>query len=302
MLLVGGQVLRGFSNLPFSPGIFDNLYLVNLFCLLLPLLIISGLVVQYKNFSLCRPLSQRRLTIIALISVTIANFFSSWTRTDAEHILNTLISVPILLALIVQEFPIMLAKSGLQRQLLRGCLVALVILFSWNPGVHNMQWYQQILTNPLRKFTVVDTAVPTLPVGQSPAFDRLGYYHIAPEQQFLHEPLVYVADLLAAMDNLHTLEGKVYVHSFPHTSPGLVYFLADLYPPPIYVDPSTMVFSEDVMQLFMQQFETIIPDVDHIISTQLELPEVEVFLAANPEATIQEYTFGGQTYYIISRV
>ena len=55
------------------------------------------------------------------------------------------------------------------------------------------------------------------------------------------------------------------------------------------------------MQTFMQHFETIINEVDHIVSIQLDVPEVEAFMAAHSGAVIQEKTFGQQTYYIISR-
>jgi hypothetical protein len=301
MLLVGGQVIQGFSNTPPSFRIFGNIYLGMLLFLSTPFLILCGLALVYKHSTLYRPLSQIRLTLIALICVTLANFFGSWTRSDAEHILNTLISVPILFALIVQDLPVVLGQHGRQRHVFRLCLLVLVILFSWNPAAHTIQWYQQKFTNPLQKFNAADLSTSAIAIEQSPAFDRVGYPQIATDEMFLHEPPLLVMDLLAEMDNLHTLSGKVYIHSFPHTTPALVYFLADLYPPPIYSDPLTMVFSEEVMATFMQQFETIINEVDHIVSIQLDVAEVEIFMVAHPEAVIQEKTFGEQIYYIISR-
>ena len=86
--------------------------------------------------------------------------------------------------------------------------------------------------------------------------------------------------------------------SFPHVDPGLVYFLADLSPAPILVDPTTMVFSSEDRARFFQHFRGVADQVDFLVTIDPKLPELRFFRATHPGATVVTRVLGTKMYFI----
>ncbi len=59
------------------------------------------------------------------------------------------------------------------------------------------------------------------------------------------------------MDSIHAIIGNrvTYVAGFPRVYPGLVYFVADLNPAPIPLEPYTMVLTQQQRLAFLATFE-----------------------------------------------
>jgi hypothetical protein len=78
-----------------------------------------------------------------------------------------------------------------------------------------------------------------------------------------------------------------------------VYFLADLTPPPVSADPTTMVLSSEARDNFVKGFPATAGKIDYIVTTDADIPEVAAFVAMHAGATSVKRTLGGQEYLII---
>ena len=164
----------------------------------------------------------------------------------------------------------------------------------------------------MKKYGDFKQAIQVPPHLAGRSFERTGYDVLPPEAAL--EPAISIRndqsfeemdDFFALFDEIGSrLEGKtVYVHSIPGAAPGLAYFLANLTPAPILLDPYTMVFSSDVQARFLEHFESIVGEIHCIVSETRDTstPELDLFLRANPDADTEQMSFRGIPIYIICR-
>jgi hypothetical protein len=230
------------------------------------------------------------------------------TRTDITHLLNVSIGVPLLLACSIKVVPSFLSENKSLR-LVAGAVLAIstffVSFYQYDTG-----WLISRLENPLKKYSDFDRAKEVSPLLAGRSFERTGY-DILPSEAAL-EPAVTIRDdqtfedmddFFILLDKLgNHLEGKtVYVHSIPGAAPGLAYFLADLTPAPILLDPYTMVFSSDVQTRFLEHFDSIVGRIDCIVSAARDASAFErtLFLRAHPKADIEQLDFRSTSVHIV---
>jgi hypothetical protein len=111
-------------------------------------------------------------------------------------------------------------------------------------------------------------------------------------------------DLIALMNRLHAIVGNrvTYVVDFPYGYPGLVYFLADLRPAPIPLDPYTMVVTHLQMHHFLTVFRTsVLTRTQAVITSWLRAPEAAAFLRRYPDASRVTLRYRGRPYYVLLR-
>jgi hypothetical protein len=111
-------------------------------------------------------------------------------------------------------------------------------------------------------------------------------------------------DLIALMDRLHAIVGSrvTYVADFPYGYPGLVYFLADLRPAPIPLDPYTMVVTHPQMHRFLAVFRTsVLGKTQAVITSWLHTPEAADFLRRYPSASRVTLRYRNRNYYVLLR-
>ena len=301
MFLVGGQVINGFSNTPVHNNILTRPYLHNVLFFSVPVFVVVAFIVLYRGRKMPESLDRERLLLLALISVYLASFFGVLTRTDASHLLNTLISLPIVLALTVQVLPSVATSRSLQRSIVAGSLLLVVLFFSYGHPITN---YYLTFKYRVARFAPQGNSTSVIILPDDVPRARIGFAAVSPDERFQQDLPVSFNDLLSALNELHSMtgNGKVYVQSFPYVMyPGAVYFLADLHVPDLYLNPDSMVFSEDVRSKFLEKFNGLARDIDYVVSAQTDAPEVKAFLAAHPDATALKKTLGEESYYIYER-
>lgn len=304
---VGGYVLAGYSNIATSGSISSDPGNSVLFYGFTPLVLAIGFVVLHENGSSRRPLKWRHVLLLALVSVSLASFWGSLTRTDIYHLLNTLAALPLLLAYAMKVVPPCVAATTRGRFLVRAGLVAFAFFAAFFR--YDASWYIDRLANPLAKYRAPSTmtAVPDHLRGGS--FERTGYQAL-PERVSL-EASVTPRDFKSVVEMSHYfsmldavtrgLGAKVtFIHSLPGVEPGFGYFFGDIEPAPVLLDPSTMVVSSEVRSRFLEHFQTIVDDIGCIVATggSFPPPEVELFSQSTRDVAMTRVTFRDHDIHI----
>jgi hypothetical protein len=102
------------------------------------------------------------------------------------------------------------------------------------------------------------------------------------------------------LNRVHAIVGnrRVYVANFiDGMEPGAAYFLADLRPAPLYLEPFTMAINETLLRQFLAHFRGHVAEVEAIVAVYPNLPEVRMFRAAHPNYRQTEipYSWGAIT-------
>jgi hypothetical protein len=172
-------------------------------------------------------------------------------------------------------------------------------MFVSNWSKADLHWYARQFEVRLARY--FSPAAQTVNDGMADgiALARSGYGAIPASAMYSVQPSVPAAELFGALDEIHSIAGErlVYVHSFPYSLSGLVYFLADVVPQPL-PDLYSMVRSEEDRARFVERFEGIAGQVDYIVTTDRKIPELDSFLAAHPDATYLSRALSDRPYFI----
>jgi len=109
---------------------------------------------------------------------------------------------------------------------------------------------------------------------------------------------------IGLMNAIHAVVGDrpAYVASFPDGYPGLVYFVADLNPAPISVEPNTLVLTRAELVAYSSDFvKRVLPQTQALLTADLGRQEAEAFLAAYKNARKVVFTYRGKPYYVLLR-
>jgi hypothetical protein len=159
------------------------------------------------------------------------------------------------------------------------------------------------LTSPLQRFSYDSPALQWQRAApESIAARKLGPVLHAPVQWCCthYRYPVSMREFAEILNRLHAVVGdrRVYVANFiDGMEPGAAYFLADLNPAPIYMEPFTMVMNQTLLDQYLDYFREHIADVQAIVAVYPNLPEVRMFESAYPNHQRVElpYTWGSIT-------
>jgi hypothetical protein len=305
---IGGFVLAGYSNIPTSGSITRSLSSSALFYGFVPFAILAGASVLYGSREAEKPLAWDRVSTLALVSISAACFFSSLTRTDIYHLLNVLVSVPLLLVQAVRAVPGFLSPNRAPRWIVRAGLLCFVYLVTFQGK--DVTWLVTRIEYPLRKFAPFERAV-NVPGEMEGVQERMGYQSLPAEIALeaaisvRDERSVYgMHDYFSAFAEMREpLKGKtVYVHSLPGAVPGFLSFLLDVTPAPVLLDPM-MVANADIRERFVEHYETIVDEVDCIVADEraFAIPEVHWLLEASPRPKVSRRAAGGAYIGMVCR-
>ena len=302
--LVPGCVVRGFSNTPWwEPRNFETLafYFTPLVLIVLSVLCLY----DFRRGCLRGPLSTRGRVFVASLCLGFTCYSTALFRSDSTHMLNTTIALPFILLLALTEVPRLFAKRFLLRAGMALCLmVPITYLFLYplyEKRLYDTNWLMNWFTAPAARYAIHDPHLSRW-AGLAVPYSRAGL-------SLTHEPIacpggIPMEDFLVEMAELRAEVGdrRAYVYGFPTVYPELVYFLADLTPADFVYSSSTMVCSTDQRERFIKHFSTIAPQVECIITTDINIPEVAAFRLHHPQSTTSEKKLKvkGHPYFVIT--
>ena len=276
-------VANGYSNSPYLEGwhsAWGPLY----FCLpfVLAAAGILGLV-RVRPLQFATHWSEQRVTFVSLIVISTFSFEGAMLRADGSHLSNAILALPAMFVVGIAYLPGLL---GIERRGARWSarvVLALGVVLLLPNSERAPSEIRAAVMNPIHA-RLHPPKVVELPPTASLAQKRIG------NGLFLG-PIccsyssVSMNSLARFMDRLHTLLGRrpTYVASFRDGYPGLVYFLADLVPAPIYLERQ-MVISVSVETQFLAYFKKHLPDTYAIVSMEPASLEMMAFHHAFPQA------------------
>ena len=109
-------------------------------------------------------------------------------------------------------------------------------------------------------------------------------------------------EFIQLMDHIHAIVGDrvTYVVRARNGYPGLIYFVADLNPAPIPLDPYTMVLTQPQRLAFLDTFRSrVLPETQALVTSSLTAPETRYFLQRYEHTRRITLSYPGGPYYII---
>jgi hypothetical protein len=93
-----------------------------------------------------------------------------------------------------------------------------------------------------------------------------------------------------------------YVVSFPSGYPGIVYFVADLRPAPVPLDPHTMVMNKPQYRAYLADFRrSVLPATGAVVTPSLGAPEARLFRLRYGDARVIVLTYRHRPIYVLLR-
>jgi hypothetical protein len=251
----------------------------------LPFLILSALAAlwRFPALRLEAPLDWRRARFIAFVCVLLACYQTSLLRSDAAHVMNTMIALPFVLVLGALDLPRWVASTRGGRIGARVAFIALALAIY--PTIRLQNW-SQLLVTPIRRFQPVASAQVADPSEERIAFERA-------------TPLLADEPLLAGGADLSMrtfLDFATGVHAIAGTRrtlvtdlggrawTGALYFLADLTPAPYPFDRETMAINAELRAAVVDHVRAHPSDYECLIGTSPEDPAAVAFLETHPGA------------------
>jgi hypothetical protein len=293
-------VANGYSNTPFLEGWhspWGPLYFSLPF--IFAALGILGLV-RLRPLRLATRWSDRRVTLVSLVIICAVSFQGSMLRADGSHLANGILALPALFVVGAAELPRLL---GLEHRAVRwsaSLALAFGVVVLIGPYERTPAAIQAAVMNPVHARLHpphVDKLPPTASLAQRRIGDGLFRGPIC-----CSDSTVSMNTLARFMDHLHGLLGRrpTYVASFPDGYPGIVYFLADLVPGPIYLERQ-MVIDESTEVPFLAYFKRHLRDTYAIVSMEAASPEMVAFRSAYPHARRITLPYPRAPLYVVMR-
>ena len=296
---VAGAVAMGFSNTWWSGSTTSPQYVAFRFT---PLVFIGVGVMTLWHLPTLRlrgPLTAGQVRLFAFVAVLAACYLTALYRSDAPHLMNTLIALPFVLALAFRDLPAWSAESWAGRLALR---VAVVVVAAWiypiAPVLTNP--YVSVIKTSLVRFQAEATPLPAdtdprvpfrrATAGLSDEPGAMEYLNGVPMRQFLEE-----------MTEIKTLVGdrRTFVSGMAVPYTGLVYFIGDLTPAHYLLERETMTINSLLEKQVLADLHSRIRDVECVMARELESEEAKMFLEAYPGATIERRMLAGAPVFVL---
>jgi hypothetical protein len=263
-------------------------------------------VFEFRPLRIAGAWTRDRILLVAILLTTIVLYQGALLRSDASHLIGTLLAVPALVVIVATALPRLLgARGGLTMVLTGAAVVAasLVLLplrtFEWSAvRTHAEAPYlerQRLAAEPA-------ASVPATVAGQ-----RVGA-GLATARTCCEFSVWSMPQFIQLMDRIHAIIGNrtTYVQDVPGgfpglLYPGLIYFVADLTPAPIPLDPYTLVFNEPQRRAYLAYFgQYVLPRTQALVTSDLSSPEAADFLSRyrHADRTIT-LSFAGRPYYVV---
>jgi hypothetical protein len=257
-------------------------------------------VIDVRPFRVAMVWSVERMTVVAVVLTTILLYQGALLRSDAFHLTGTMLVLPALVVTVASLLPRLLGGRRRATLLVAGA-VAVAASFALLPTrAYAPSAVRGAAVAPFqdRQRLAAGTAKGRPP---TVAADRVGAGVLSSLECCQPDPEP-MPSFLRLMDEIHAIVGDrvTYVADFPGGYPGAVYFVADLSPAPIPIDPYTMVFTAQQRADFLATFRSgVLPHVRALITSNLADPEVRSFLQRYPRARNVTLGYSGAPYYVL---
>ena len=296
-LLVPRAVAAGFSNTWWADGPDSSLAKAFHY---LPLIILAlGALTLWDPTTgrVRRPLSGAQVRLLSFLAVLAACYQTTLFRSDAMHLLNTLLVLPFVLVLAFRDLPGWLSATWTGRAGVRVTFAAVCLaVFPLTPPLTAV--YDWVLFPPSYKYQ----ERPARPADQAAgvAFER-ATAGLRDEPTVMGEGSGPMRQFLSDASDLHRLIGNrpTFVQSAPPYFSGLVYFMADLTPAPYLFDLETMVFNDRQQNLAWAHFSRHVKEAECVVVASADAFEARAFISANPEARVYPRSLGAASVLVI---
>lgn len=257
-------------------------------------------IVSFRPFRIAQRWSADRVLIVSVVLTTILLYQGAMLRADKAHLTGTMLVVPALVITVATMLPRVL---GARRQitLVVAGIAVLAGSFTLLPrAAYSPTAVRSALVAPLRDRERL-AATPAGPSPDSLAAARVGP-GLATVRQCCQRSHVPMPRFIALMNDLHALIGSrpTYVVDFPSGYPGVIYFVADLTPAPIPLDPHTMVLTVPQWKAFLHTFRTsVVQHTRALVTSRLSAAAARIFLHRYPGSRRVVLTYRRRPYYVL---
>jgi hypothetical protein len=291
------QVAKGYSNTGYLGG--WNSAWGPMYYLLPFLLALIGLasLLRFRPFRVGTAWSDRRVLVVSAILAAIVSEQGALLRADSSHLYNTMLALPVALVLVVAYLPRVLHLRRVPALAVAGAvtIATLVLVPHSQYGLAAIR--DRVEAPYLGRQAAAAAPAPAQP--RSPAERRIGP-GLAATPICCTASTVTMPQLAAFMDRLHGIIGDrpTYVASFSDAYPGLVYFLADLRPAPIYLEVWTLVTNARIHDDFERFFLRHLDETKAIVTVDRDQPEVAEFNHRYPDHRVVSVEYRNKPLYV----
>jgi hypothetical protein len=293
-ILYPSFVPSGYTNTYWSSGTSDPLYPA--FLLSAPVVILLAVVTlcDVRSLRLRKNLAPRQCTMLAAIVVFSISFQSALFRSDASHLINTLIALPLVLCMGWSDVPQWLAGS-LHWQWSIRLTFAVLVLSIYPLGQKFAHPYHWLVQPELARFR---STQPAAAANDNRVAFRRAPLHWSDRTEV--DAGLKTQAFLEDMAELHDLIGnrKTLVADYPSVDRGFLYFMAELTPSPILVE-GLMVPNEHWEERAMAYFKNRATECGAVIALSPRQAECTIFLDAHPNAKIMNRSVDRTPYVLM---
>ena len=247
---------------------------------------------RLRPVRLVAPLDINRSQFMALVCVQLACFQTALLRSDASHVLITLIALPFLLVLGFTQLPRFIARSIPGRLAVQVAFVIAAI--GVYPALRLRSW-RDLIRGPMAKYRA--TAVQLAPYEGRVAYKRATHL-LTNEPELASNSGMTMRQFLDFATELHYLVGdrKTYINDVFVAYPGVLYFMAGLNPAPC---PTPLIINDQVRAEVADHIRTHAHEYETFIGPSLNGIEARAFMQGHPGAIIHERMLGQVRLYIV---
>jgi hypothetical protein len=266
----------------------------------LPFLLACGVSALWRvpEGDVAAPLDRQRRRFLAFVCVMLVCYQTALLRSDAAHLMNTMIALPFVVVLGTVDLPAWLATRPPARWLVRVVFVSIVLLVY--PTLRlAADWHR--FTAPVTRFE----AHPGSPLPASPD-DRVAFRRATPlladEPQLVEGGTVSMREFLEFATEVRSIVGsrKTYFLQVGWTTTGsLIAFMADLQIAPHPIGGEMLNMNDDIKASVAAHIRAHPQDYESFIGPSLDDPEARAFLESHPGAVRIEKPLGTDTVHVL---
>ncbi len=259
-------------------------------------------VVQVRPVRIATRWSRERVLLFATVIAMILLYQGVLLRSDASHLAGTLLIMPALVIIAGTALPRLLGARRVAAAVAGAALIA--ASFSLLPS-------QLFAWSTLRSWAEAPyldrQAAAPLPAAAgagSLASQRVGA-GLSGAAQCCQGAYESMPGFIHLMERIHAIVGNrmAYVADIHGAYPAIVYFAADLNPPPVLLqkyDGSTL--TEAQLNAYLTEFRvSLLPKIQAVITYNVRGPEARYFLQRYPAAHRFTLRYDNQPYYVLLR-
>jgi hypothetical protein len=301
-------VAGGYSNTPFGGTqptgreMLSALPWERMFHLLPLVLIVVALlaVFEFRPFRIAQNWTRERVLLVAATVTTILLYQGALLRSDEPHLAGTLEALPALIVVAATALPRLAGARRRATLVVAGLVLGaasflLLPVHTYAPGAVS----DRLEAPYLDRLRLAAAHTPPLPA--TLADQRVGA-GLADYRSCCQASTLPMQPFIRLMNELHAIIGSrtTYVASFRNGYPGLIYFVADLTPAPIPLEPHTMVFNVPQRTVYLKEFKLdVLPKIQALVTVSLSEPEARLFLHYYRQAREIVLDYNGTPYYVL---